>query len=64
VIISVLSVPGPLRAFRTTPANTWITRPPYVWVPAVMVAFAILGHIVLFRRLRSDADGRVAAPPA
>lgn len=53
VVISILSAPGPLRAFRTAPANTWITIAPYVWVPTVMVAFAILGHLVLFRRLRA-----------
>jgi hypothetical protein len=23
---------------------------PYIWLPTVMVAFAILGHIVIYRR--------------
>ena len=44
----------PWRVFRTGSANVWITTAPDVWLPAVMVAFAILGHIVIYRRLRAD----------
>ncbi len=53
VTIALLSTPTPLRVFRNPPANTWIARAPYVWLPTVLVAFAILGHIVVYRRLRS-----------
>jgi hypothetical protein len=52
VVIALLSTPTPLRVFRTAPANTWVATAPYVWLPAVMVAFAVVGHIVVFRRLR------------
>jgi D-alanyl-D-alanine-carboxypeptidase/D-alanyl-D-alanine-endopeptidase len=52
VVIALLSTPTPLRVFRTPPANTWVATAPYVWLPAVMVAFAVVGHIVIFRRLR------------
>jgi D-alanyl-D-alanine-carboxypeptidase/D-alanyl-D-alanine-endopeptidase len=52
VTIALLSTPTPLRVFRTPPANTWITAAPYVWLPTVLVAFAILGHVVIYRRLR------------
>jgi hypothetical protein len=56
VVIAWLSTPTPLRVFRNSPANEWITAPPYVWLPTVMVAFAILGHVVLFRRLRQGEN--------
>jgi serine-type D-Ala-D-Ala carboxypeptidase/endopeptidase len=52
VIVSALATPGPLHVLRTSPPNTWVMSPPYVWLPTVMVALALLGHIVLFRRLR------------
>ena len=39
-----------MSQFHNAPANTWITAPPYVWLPFVMVAFAILGHVVVYRR--------------
>ncbi len=55
IVIAMLSAPTRLRAFREGPANVWITTEPYVWLPTVMVAFAILGHIVIYRRLRSSA---------
>jgi hypothetical protein len=31
--------------------NTWIAWFPFVWLPAVMVAAAIAGHVLVFRRL-------------
>jgi hypothetical protein len=55
VIIALLSTPTPLRVFMNEPANVWIAQPPYVWLPAVMVTSALLGHILVFRRLRLDA---------
>jgi hypothetical protein len=36
------------------PANVWVTRPPFVWLPAVLVLAALLGHLVLFRRLANE----------
>ncbi len=32
--------------------NTWIADPPYVWLPGVLVPSALLGHLLLWRRLR------------
>jgi CubicO group peptidase (beta-lactamase class C family) len=55
LVIAFLSAPTPFRVFRNDPPNIWITQPPYVWLPAVMVALAILGHVVVFRRLRTEA---------
>lgn len=53
IVISWLSAPTPWRVFRDGPANVWVTTAPYIWLPTVMVAFAILGHIVVYRRLRA-----------
>jgi hypothetical protein len=55
LIIALLSAPTPLRVFMNEPANTWITHSPWVWLPTVMVAMAMLGHIAVYRRLRADA---------
>jgi fumarate reductase subunit D len=32
--------------------NTWVTHFPFVWLPSVLVAFALAGHIIVFRKLR------------
>jgi hypothetical protein len=60
VVIAILSAPTPLRVFRNPPANVWITQFPFVWLPTVMVATALLGHLLIFRRLAMDA--RPASP--
>ena len=51
VVIANLSTPMPFRVFMNEPANVWISRAPFVWLPAVMVLAAFIGHIVIFRRL-------------
>jgi hypothetical protein len=60
MIIANLSTPSPFRVFTNEPANVWVTRAPFVWLPAVMVLLALLGHVVLFRRLRVEAERRSA----
>lgn len=54
VTIAVLSTPI-FAAFGSTPdrLNTFVTRPPYVLLPAVMVLAAWAGHLVIFRALAS-----------
>ena len=54
VVISALAAPGPAHLLRTSPPNTFVMSPSFVWLPTVMVALATLGHIVLFRRLRQQ----------
>jgi hypothetical protein len=54
--VALLSAPTPFRTFHNEPANVWITQAPWVWLPAVFVLAAIVGHIVVFRRLRSPAS--------
>jgi hypothetical protein len=51
LVVAVLSAPTPLRAFTNEPANVWITRAPWVWLPAVMVVGALMGHLLIYRRL-------------
>jgi len=60
LIIAVLSTPTPLRVFHNEPANEWIAHAPWVWLPSVYVVAAIVGHVVVFRRLRYES--RVATP--
>jgi hypothetical protein len=52
VVVAVASSPL-LHAFGTEPAhlNTWVTQVPYVWLPSMLVAFAVAGHIVMTRAL-------------
>jgi hypothetical protein len=56
MIIANLSTPSPFRLFMNEPANVWVTQAPFVWLPAVMVLLALLGHVVLFRRLRVEVE--------
>ncbi len=50
-IISILSVPGPLRQFMYEPANTMVAYFPFVWIPAFIVPFAILMHVLSIKQL-------------
>ena len=52
--IAVASLPT-FAAFGHNPAalNTWVSHFPFVWLPAALVSAAILGHVVLWRRLLS-----------
>jgi len=59
VTIAILTAPVPFRLFHEGPANVWVTRFPGVWLPAILVQAALLGHLLVFRRLASDRlDGR------
>lgn len=60
--IAMLSAPTPFRVFHNEPANVWVTRAPWVWLPSVFVLAAILGHLLVFRRLRYESRARAAAP--
>jgi hypothetical protein len=52
VTVSVASTPV-FALFGREPArlSTWILFAPYVWLPAILVGSALLGHLLLFRRL-------------
>ncbi len=51
LIVALLSAPTPMRVFMNEPANVWITRAPWIWLPTVMVLAAIMGHALVYRRL-------------
>ena len=51
VTIAVLSTPTPLRMYAHDPANTFVTRLPWVWLPGFLVPAALLGHLLTFRKL-------------
>jgi small-conductance mechanosensitive channel len=49
-IVGVALVSTPIFAlFGPDRLNVWITYPPFVWLPAVMVLAALTGHLVIFR---------------
>ena len=55
VTVAVLSTPQ-FAAFGSAPdrLNTFVTYPPYVLLPAVMVLAAWAGHLIVFRALGSS----------
>ena len=59
--IAVLSAPLPLRVFDNEPANVWVTQAPWVWLPSVYVMAAIIGHILVYRRVRHELALRAPA---
>ena len=61
--VALLSAPTPFRVFMNEPANTFITRAPWVWLPAVMVLAAVMGHALVFRWLLTPAQ-LISEPPA
>jgi hypothetical protein len=52
MVIAMASTP-PIHAFGSDAPhlNTWVARFPFVWLPALLVGAALLGHIVLTRAL-------------
>lgn len=54
VTIALASLPT-FAAFGNDPAslNTWVAHFPFVWLPAGLVSAAVLGHVLLWRRLLS-----------
>lgn len=56
-IVAIAVASTPTFAAFPGPPNTFVAHFPYVWLPSVMVAAALLGHLLVFRRLRSEAAG-------
>ena len=50
VVIAILSTPL-FRSFGDDRLNVWVTYPPFVWLPAVMVLAALAGRLLIFRAL-------------
>jgi hypothetical protein len=55
MVIAILSTPR-FRYFGDDHLNIWVTYPPFVWLPAVMVLAALAGHLVIFRALASSTS--------
>ena len=58
LVVAILSAPTPMRRFMNEPANVWITQFPWVWLPAIMVLAAIVGHVLIYRRIALDWVGK------
>jgi hypothetical protein len=56
VTVAILSTPG-FRWFGDDHLNVFVTYPPFVWLPAVLVTAALMGHILVWRRLSRPAWG-------
>jgi hypothetical protein len=50
VVVAILSTPR-FRYFGDDRLNVFVTYPPFVWLPAVMVVAALAGHLVVFSAL-------------
>lgn len=50
VVVAVLSTPR-FAYFGPDRLNTFVTYPPFVWLPAVMVLAALAGHLLVARSL-------------
>jgi hypothetical protein len=50
VTVAILSTPI-FRWFGDDQVNTFVTYPPFVWLPAVLVTAALTGHILVWRKL-------------
>lgn len=50
--VAVLSFPTPFQQLH--PDNTWVAHFPYIWLPTACVFTALLGHLVLMRKLARD----------
>jgi len=55
ITIAVLSIPLPIRMFMNEPANVFITYLPFIWLPGFLVLSALIGHLLIFRWLLSEA---------
>lgn len=62
-VIAVLSAPN-LAAFGPEQVNSWVTRWPFVWLPSVLVVFAIAGQVSVFRKLTAAGRGPRASAVA
>jgi hypothetical protein len=56
VVVSIGFASTPIvAAFGQDRLNTWILHAPFVWLPTVLVASAMLGHVLVFRALRASS---------
>jgi len=63
VTIAILATPM-VRYFGDRELNVWVTYPPFVWLPAVMVLAALAGQLLIFRALRAPRTPAASQRPA
>jgi hypothetical protein len=63
VTLAILATPM-VRYFGDRELNVWVTYPPFVWLPAVMVLAALAGHLLIFRALRGPQPLAASQRPA
>ena len=51
IVVAILATPA-IRYFGEDQLNIWVTYPPFVWLPGVMVLAALAGHVVIYRAVR------------
>ena len=51
IVVAALTMPTQFQVFTDGPSNTFIASAPYFWLPTVLVAAAVFGHVTLTRRL-------------
>ena len=52
--VAILSFPTPFRQFWNEPANVFVTRLPYVWLPTFLVPVAWFGHVAVWANARRN----------
>jgi hypothetical protein len=55
VAVAILSTPVPFRQFADGPANLLPGTFPFVWLPTFLVQLALIGHLLVFRKLARAA---------
>jgi hypothetical protein len=54
VFIAIFSFPTPWRVFTEEPSNLWVTIWPYIVLPGCLVWSALIGHLLIFKKLKLD----------
>jgi energy-coupling factor transporter transmembrane protein EcfT len=52
VTIAIRSAPM-IQAYGPDRLNSWVGYPPFVWLPGILVQAALLGHVLVWRKLAS-----------
>src|SRR5579863_3725078 len=55
IVIAVRSMPM-IQAYGPFRMNARVADAPFVWLPGVLVQAALLGHLLVWRKLKIDAD--------
>jgi len=50
-VVGVATLSMPTAMQKLEPDNIWVAYFPYVWLPTIAVACALLGHLAIFRKL-------------